>query len=258
MLREERDAARADGRLKSSFLSMRLNLPSADESTVLLTVDDWERMAERPVPARAGRPIFAYDLGGGRAWSAAVAVWRTGRIEALAVAPGVPTLEAQERRDRVPAGLYRALAQTGALSVAEGLRVQPPAALHDAARAAWGHPRAILCDRFRLAELQDVVNGCPVLARRTRWSEASEDIRALRKGAADGPLSVEEGSRDLLAASLSVAIVKSDDAGSVRLVKKSSDNSARDDVAAALVLAAGAHAREPSGPRRPLRFALAS
>ena len=114
VLREERDAARADGRLKASFLSMRLNLPSADESTTLLTLSDWERMAERPVPAREGRPIFAYDLGGGRAWSAAVAVWRTGRIEALAVAPGVPTLEAQERRDRVPAGLYRALAQTGA------------------------------------------------------------------------------------------------------------------------------------------------
>ena len=97
-----------------------------------------------------------------------------------------------------------------------------------------------------------------MLARRTRWSEASEDIRALRKGAADGPLSVEPGSRDLLAASLSVATVKSDDAGSVRLVKKSSDNTARDDVAAALVLAAGALARAPTGPPRPLRFALAA
>ena len=116
VLREERDAARADGRLKSSFLSMRLNLPSADESTtVLLTVDDWERMAERPVPARTGRPIFAYDLGGGSAHGLPPS--RSGGAaasSALAVAPGVPTLEAQERRDRVPAGLYRALAQTGA------------------------------------------------------------------------------------------------------------------------------------------------
>ena len=226
VLREERDAARADGRLKASFMSMRLNLPSADESTVLLTVDDWERMAARPVPARVGRPIVGFDLGGGRAWSAAVAVWRTGRVECLAVAPGVPNLEAQEKRDRVPTGTYRWLAQTGALSVAEGLRVQPPAALHRAARAAWGRPEVILCDRFRLAELQDCVNGCPVIARRTRWSEASEDIRALRKGAADGPLGVEEGSRPLLAASLAVAMVKSDDAGSVRLVKRASDNSA--------------------------------
>ena len=65
VLREERGAARADGRLKSSFLSMRLNLPSADESTTLLTLGDWELMAGRPVPARTGRPIFAYDLGAG-------------------------------------------------------------------------------------------------------------------------------------------------------------------------------------------------
>ena len=257
VLREERDAARADGRLKATFLSMRLNLPSADESTVLLTVDDWERMTARPVPPRKGLAIFGYDLGGGRAWSGAVAVWRTGRVEALAVAPGVPNLEAQEKRDRVPAGLYRALAQTGALSVTDGLRVPPPAALHEAAVAAWGRPQAIVCDRFRLAELQDCANGFPVLPRRTRWSESSEDIRALRRGAADGPLSVVEGSRDLLAASLSVTIVKSDDGGSVRLVKKSSDNTARDDVAAALVLAAGALSRAPTGPPRPLRFTLA-
>ena len=248
-LREERDAARADRRLKARFLSYRLNVPSADESTVLLTVDDWETMAERPVPPRKGRAIFAYDLGGGRAWSAAVAVWRTGRVECLAVAPGIPNLEAQEKRDKVPAGTYRWLAQSGALRVADGLRVQPPAALHDGAVAAWGRPEVILCDRFRLNELMDAANGCEVVARRTRWSEASEDIRALRKGAADGPLSVDEGSRPLLAASLAVAMVKNDDQGSCRLVKRASDNSARDDVAAALVLAAGALARAPTGRR---------
>ena len=89
-LLEERDAARRDSRLKARFLSYRLNVPSGDESTMLLTVDDWERVVARPVPPREGRPIVAYDLGGGRAWSAAVAVWKTGRIEALAVAPGIP------------------------------------------------------------------------------------------------------------------------------------------------------------------------
>ena len=97
--------------------------------------------------------------------------------------------------------------------------------------------------------MRDAASGCEVIARRTRWSEASEDIRALRKAAADGPLGVEERSRPLLAASLAVAMVKNDDQGSVRLVKRASDNSARDDVAAALVLAAGALARAPTGPR---------
>ena len=250
VLREERDAALADSRLAAAYKSFRLNLPSGDESTVLLTVDDWERVTGRPVPEREGRAIVAVDLGGGRAWSAGVAIWRSGRVEALAVAPGLPSLEAQERRDRVPAGTYRMLAESGALRVAEGLRVQPPAALVRAVREAWGAPEVIFCDRFRLAELQDCVNGTPLVPRVTRWSEASEDIRSLRKYAADGPLSVALDSRPLLAASLAVAMVKTDDQGSVRLAKRGTNNQARDDCAAALTLAAGALARAPKPRKR--------
>ena len=112
-LLEERDAARADTRLKARFLSYRLNVPSADESKMLLDVDDWERVLARPVPPREGRPVVAVDLGGGRAWSGAAAIWRNGRCEAIACAPGIPDLTEQERRDRVPAGTYRKLAETG-------------------------------------------------------------------------------------------------------------------------------------------------
>ena len=106
-LLEERDEARKDSRLKARFLSYRLNVPTGDESVVLLTVDDWKRVCAREVAEREGRPIVGIDLGGGRAWSAAVAIWRTGRTEALAVAPGIPSLADQEKRDRVPSGAYR-------------------------------------------------------------------------------------------------------------------------------------------------------
>ena len=95
-LLQERDKARADTRLKARFLSYRLNLPTSDESEVLLTVEDWERVTARDVPPREGVPIFGYDLGMGRAWSAAVCLYRNGRTECLAVAPGVPDLSAQE------------------------------------------------------------------------------------------------------------------------------------------------------------------
>ena len=44
-LLEERDDALRDTRLKARFLSYRLNVPSADESQVLLVVDDWARGA---------------------------------------------------------------------------------------------------------------------------------------------------------------------------------------------------------------------
>lgn len=240
-LRSELDAAHADTRLKARFLSYRLNLPTADESVMLLNVDDWQRVIDREVAPRGeGAPVVGIDCGGSRAWSAAVALYSTGRVEALAVAPGIPGLEAQERRDRVPAGVYRALHHFGALRVAEGLHVPPVAMLTDAVRERWGEPLFMVSDRFREGELRDAAPDIQLDSRVTRWSEAAYDIRALRRMAMDGPMSCDTESQQLLTASLAVAMVKNDDAGNVRMVKKSSANLARDDVASALVLAAGA------------------
>ena len=256
VLLEERDAARRDSRLKARFLSYRLNVPTQDEAASLLTVDDWKLATARPVGLPAGKPIVGVDLGGGRAWSAAVAVWKSGRVEALACAPGIPSIEDQERRDNVPSGVYAKLMRSGALTLAQGLRVQPPSALWEAICDRWGVPVSIVCDRFRLSELRDVVgNACKIEPRVTQWSSSSADIRALRKICRDGPLSVDSGSRNLLMVSLSAAYVQNDNAGNSRLIKKSSDNKARDDVAAAATLAAGAFERASSAPVRELKYA---
>ena len=256
VLLEERDAARRDSRLKARFLSYRLNVPTQDESTQLLTVDDWKLVESRPQGIPSGRPIVGIDLGGGRAWSAAVAVWQSGRMEAIACAPGIPSIEDQERRDNVPSGVYGKLMRSGALTLAEGMRVQPPSALWEAICDRWGKPARIVCDRFRLPELRDVVgNACKIEPRVTQWSSSSADIRALRKICRDGPLSVDPVSRNLLLVSMSGAYVENDTAGNSRLIKKSSDNKARDDVAAAAVLAAGAFERESKAPVRELKYA---
>ena len=245
-LKVERDQARLDSSLKARFLSFRLNRPSGDESEVLLTVQDWERVRAREVPEREGRPIVGADLGGGRAWSAAVAVFPNGRVEARAVAPGIPSLEAQEKRDRVPSGTYSKLYDRGQLEIAEGLRVQPPGLLWDLIRESWGRPQVIVLDRFRLLEFQDAIgNKVKLEPRVSRWSEAAFDIRALRQMALDGPLAVDVDSQALLATSLSQAMVKSDDQGNVRLVKRGANNTSRDDVAQGLVLACGGMARKP-------------
>lgn len=244
-LRQRREEARGDSRLKARFLSYRLNVPTGDESTMLLTRADWDATCARPVPDRDGHPVVGVDLGAGRAWSAAVAVWRSGRVEAVAIAPGVPDIEAQERRDRVPARTYQRLVDSGRLSVAAGVQVPPPRSLVE--RVLPWRPAAIVCDRFRLPELQDAAGGrVRILPRVSRWSEAAFDIRALRRAAKDGPLAVDPDSRPLLTASLAQAAVKNDDQGNVRLTKRDeANNSSRDDVAAALVLAAGARARMP-------------
>ena len=67
----------------------------------------------------------------------------------------------------------------------------------------------------------------------------------LRRQALDGPLSVEESSRGLLAASLAAAKIESDQQGSLRLIKSSRTNCGRDDAVVSWVLAAGARDRVP-------------
>ena len=246
-LLEERDEARLDTRLKARFMSYRLNIPTADEAEMLLTGDDWKRVCAREVAPREGQPLVGIDLGAHRAWSAATAMWQNGRMEAIACAPGIPSLAEQERRDLVPKGSYRKLADAGLLRLAEGLRVVPPGMLTEWIADTWGVPVAVICDRFRLDELRDCAMPCDLVTRMTRWSESAYDIRALRKAAKDGPMSCPEDARPLVLASLTAAYVKNDEQGSFRLEKRGSNNTARDDVAAALTLAAGAYQRMSEG-----------
>ena len=250
---EQRDKARADTRLKAFFLSYRLNVPTGDEAKMLLDSSEWELAMARQVPGREGAPIVGIDLGAGRAWSAATAVWSNGRTEALALAPGIPEMEEQERRDRVPSGLYQRLAISGRLRVADGLRMPPASALWDAVLQEWGQPVLTLCDRFRIAELLDSVGQSRMEPRVTRWAEAAADIRALRKMVRDGPLSVEQDSRNLLTVSMAKARVENDTSGNMRMIKPF-NNTARDDVAAALVLAAGAFVRYPGGAEQETEY----
>ena len=156
----------------------------------------------------------------------------------------------------MPSDTYHKLVDNGSLRLAEGLRVPSPTQLFEWVCDRWGVPVKIVCDRHRLGELQDAVNRiCPVEGRVTRWFDAATDIRALRKGVRDGPFSIDEGSRALLIASLSVAYVKSDDQGNTRLAKDGKHNKARDDAAAALLLACGAWERASSAPVRKLSYA---
>ena len=245
-LLQERDKARRQTRHKSGFLSFRLNLPTAEESKVLLTVDEWDRVEDRPVGGRHGQPIVGVDLGGGRAWSAAVGVWPSGRIEAVAVAPGIPDIAAQEKRDRVSRGTYSRLVDAGLLVVDHGFREQRVQTLLSLI-APW-RPAVSISDRFRYRRMQDCRPRWPVLPRVTRYSEATADIEALRRMAADGPLSVTPESAKLIAASLAVAVVKREE-GNSRLVKRGTHNQCRDDVAQALTLAAGARDRAPAHSR---------
>ena len=215
-----------------------------------MTVEDFKLATARDVAPPTGQPIVGVDLGQNRSWSAAVAIWETGRIEAMAVTPGIPDIQAQEKRDTVPKGTYQKLCDMEVLDVADDLRVVPPSQLWENIKDRWGTPAAMVCDRFRFDDLQDAVqNACYIDPRVSRYSEAASDVRDLRKAFKDGPFSVEESSRPLLIASLAAAHVTNDDQGNTRLSKRTKDQKARDDVAAALTLAAGGWGRATLGRR---------
>ena len=243
----ERDAARKNPSLRAAFEAYRLNRQVEVTKESLVPVATWDRVEAREAPPRVGRPILGFDLGQSRSWSAAWAIWSNGRCECYALAPGVPSLEERERQDAMPRGLYRKLADEGTLIVDEGLRVSRPSRLVEHLREIGIEPEVVFADRFLFESLQDSVAArYPVILRRTRWSEATEDIASFRRIAEDGPLSIAPECRRMAAFAMSQATVLSDDQGSVRLVKRDKVR-ARDDVAIASVLACGAFVRsQPS------------
>ena len=179
-LKRELKEALRDSRLQARFKSYRLNLPTSDTSTVLVTTKEWDKVLGRQVPTPEGRPTVGLDCGSERSWSSAVAIYPNGYVTALALGPGIPDLTKQEQRDLVPNGTYTALASNGSLIVSEGKQVPDVAELIE--RILVWRPTLITCDRFKIATVLDAVkNRCRVEPRVTRWSSASEDIRALRK-----------------------------------------------------------------------------
>jgi len=240
ILRKEFRQAHSNPSDKAEFLSFRLNIPTHPESDALLKPHYWEAALKRPVAERSKWFALGMDIGANRAWTAAVAMWDTGRVEALALAPGIPSIRDQERRDRVSRGTYQRLVDTGRLIVCEGREEPDPDDLVRMVGEMWGEPDCCRCDRFRLSRVRDAAPDWYIQPRKMNfWSEATYDIDALRQLAVDGPMSVERESLRLLTHSVKVAKVRPDDQGSVRLVKRGTNNEARDDVAAALLLAAG-------------------
>ena len=157
-LEREHKAALKSERSARTFRQFRLNIPGDPVDTQpLITTGEWERVCARPVPDCEGKPIIAVDLGGNRSWCAGAAIWPSGRIEAWAIAPGVPPLADQEREDQVHEGSYAELVRSGGLSVDAGRAVPGVEGL--LSRIWSWEPLCIVCDNYRAPELFDVAKG---------------------------------------------------------------------------------------------------
>ena len=99
------------------------------------------------------------DLGGTRSWSAAAAIWPSGRIESWAIAPGQPSLADQEQEDQVHRRQLYGVGEVGRVCPwTKGSMFQ---ASSDCLLEVWklGIRAAIVCDNYRAPELHQIVSG---------------------------------------------------------------------------------------------------
>ena len=251
-IRDEAADARRDVQELASFRALRLNQGTSDVQTNdLITPETWAHCETLPAE-RSGPAVWGIDLGQNAAMSAVASFWpETGRLEALACFPEHPSLEDRERNDQA-IGMYQAMHRRGELLI-EGYRVSDIEGLLATCRERWGDPEALASDRWREAELRQVLEAMRfpwtrLVVRGQGFKDGSEDVRAFRRGCLHDQVRPEQSL--LLRHALSEAKVMGDPAGNWKLSKGTQGGRralARDDAAAAAILAVSVGLRDYRG-----------
>ena len=257
-IQAEAKQAKKDPALLAAFDALRLNLGTADaEVSVLIDAGLWSS-CEGEANA-LGSVVWGIDLGGSAAQSAIAAYWpSTGRLECVAAFPCEPALADRGLRDGV-GNLYVQCAQRGEL-VTLGQRASDVSMLLQAALERFGRPAVVVADRWREAELRDCLDkagvpGAELEVRGMGFKDGAEDVRGFRRALADGRVIPIPSL--LLRSAMSEARTISDPAGNAKLSKSTQGGRrlrARDDAAAAAILAVAAGVRRPAVPIRRWRY----
>ena len=255
-IRAEAKQARADPALLAAFQALRLNLGTEDTAvSTLLDAGLWR--AIEGVAELDGAAVWGVDLGTSAAQSAVACYHpQTGALACLAAFPAEPTLAERGLRDGV-GGLYAECARRGEL-ITLGRHTVDVAALLQAALDRFGRPARIVADRWREADLREALDaaGVPLAALEFRgmgFRDGAEDVRGFRKACADRR--VVPAPSLLLRSAMSEARTVGDPAGNAKLSKGSQGGRrvrARDDAAAAAILAVAAGVRAPTAPPAPV------
>ena len=237
---------------------MRLNLGTSDtEVSTLLSAGLWVEIEGEA--GQDGPVVWGVDLGTSAAQSAIAGFWpETGWLESVAAFPHDPPLAERGLRDGV-GGLYVECARRGEL-LTLGQRSVDIATLLRAALDRFGRSARVVADRWRAAELRDALEtaGVPPAAFEARgmgYRDGAEDVRAFRRACADGKVTPSPSL--LLRSAMAEARTLSDPAGNAKLSKGSQGGRrlrARDDAAAASILAVAAGVRQPAQPPRRWRY----
>lgn len=245
----------------AAFRALRLNTGADDTvQSTLLDAGTWRRITGDV--ERTGRCAWGLDLGQSYAMSACAAYWpASGRLEALASFPTEPGLAERGNQDGV-GNLYVRMMQRGELVVTGGEATDIGEFL-DLARERFGLPTAIVADRYRAAELRDILRKLrirvPLIERGQGFKDGGEDVRDFRRACVEGKVTPAPSLP--LTAAMGEARVTSDPAGNWKLAKAAQGGRrkrAKDDAAAAAILAVAYGARRARRPKRGgMRHALA-
>ena len=254
-IRKEADDAKRDVSLLAQFRSLRLNMGTDDTvQSTLLDAGTWRRITGDA--ERSGRCVGGLDLGQNFAMSGSAAYWpASGRLEALASFPNEPGLAERGVQDGV-GNLYVRMMQRAELVMTGGEATDIGEFL-DLARERFGLPSAIATDRYRAAELRDIlrklgIRNVKLVERGQGFKDGGEDVRDFRRACVEGR--VIPAPSLLLTAAMGEARVTSDPSGNWKLAKAAQGGRrkrAKDDAAAAGILAVAYGSRRARRPNRP-------
>ena len=261
-IRREAKRANRDAQAMASFRALRLNQGVSDTvEDVLLSAEVWREIETEGLD-QSGQYVLGLDLGQNTSMSAAAAFWYdTGGLDCFACFPETPHLLDRGLADGVGA-LYAECADRGEL-IQAGLKVSDLAALLTETLRRWGPPVAIVCDRWREAELRQVLveiqyPSCQLAIRGMGFLDGGQDVREFRAACLDGY--VKPVRSLLLRSAMLGARVATDPAGNSKLNKGGFGRKmrVRDDAVAASILAVaeGRRRAKAEAQRQPFSHVL--
>jgi len=250
---QARVAIARGGQALTGFRLYSLNQRVSDAGKAqLLTVDEYAACEVGPdeLPEREGAAFLGVDLGGSRSMSAAAIYFpETGLLSVLGTFPNKPGLAERGEIDGVKSR-YEDMHRRGELSLSGESTVQIGPWLRQVWETLVGDAevRALVCDRYRQAELQDALAAAgirvPVVFRGQGFRDGGQDVEAFRKAVFDG--AVKTVPSLLLRSAAADALVVMDDAMNAKLTKARSTG--RIDAIAASILAVAEGQRFVSKP----------
>ena len=252
-IKKDAERAQKDAGMLPAYLALRLNAGVSDiVESILLEAGTWERI-EGTADVK-GPCVWGVDLSTSAAMSAIACFWpQTGRLEAVSAFPEKPSLKTRGTNDGA-GSLYETCNRRGELILAGQHSVDVPELLR-VALARYGKPSHLVCDRWRIADLRDACAKAKIpltriIERGMGFREGSEDVRHFRKACLDGAVVPVQSL--LLRSAMSVSRTISDPSGNAKLAKATQGKrpGARDDAAAAAILAVSSGTRETPRPSR--------